>query len=231
MIELYYWPTPNGLKVKLFLEEAQLPYRVRLINLGQGEQLAASFRAISPNGRIPAIVDREPADGGLPLAVFESGAVLWYLAQKSGRFIPAGARERAVTLQWLFWQMAGLGPMAGQSGHFRVYAPQPVPYAIERYTRETGRLYGVLDQRLARCEFIAGDYSIADMACYPWIVPHAAHGQDLGEFPQLRRWFEAIRMRPATVRTYAGVEDVYARTPALSAEARQVLFGSAGSAA
>jgi len=127
--------------------------------------------------------------------------------------------------------MAGLGPMAGQSGHFRVHAPQPVPYAIERYTRETRRLYGVLDERLARCEFIAGDYSIADMACYPWIVPHAAHGQDLGEFPQLRRWFEAIRMRPATVRTYAGVEDVYARRPALSAEARQVLFGSAGSAA
>jgi GST-like protein len=231
MIELYYWPTPNGLKVKLFLEEARLPYRVRLINLGLGEQLAASFRAISPNGRIPAIVDREPADGGLPLPVFESGAILWYLAEKSGRFMPAGARERMVTLQWLFWQMAALGPMAGQNGHFRVYAPQPVPYAIERYTRETQRLYGVLDQRLARCEFIAGDYSIADMACYPWIVPHIAHGQDLGQFTHLRRWFETIRARPATVRTYAGVEDVYARTPALSEEARQVLFGSSGSAA
>jgi GST-like protein len=231
MIELYYWPTPNGLKVKLFLEEAQLPYRVRLVNLGRGEQLAASFRAISPNGRIPAIVDREPADGGLPLPVFESGAILWYLAEKSGCFIPAGARERLVMLQWLFWQMAGLGPMAGQNGHFRVYASQPVPYASERYTRETRRLYGVLDQRLARCEFIAGDYSIADMACYPWIVPHTAHGQDLGQFPHLRRWFETIRARPATVRAYAGVEDVYAHTSALSQEARQVLFGSAGSAA
>jgi GSH-dependent disulfide-bond oxidoreductase len=231
MIELYYWPTPNGLKVKLFLEEAQLPYRVRLINLGQGEQLAPSFRAISPNGRIPAIVDREPGDGGLPLPVFESGAILWYLAEKCGRFIPAGPRERMVTLQWLFWQMAGLGPMAGQNGHFRVYAPQPLPYAIERYTRETQRLYGVLDQRLAQRDFLAGDYSIADMTCYPWIVPHTAHGQDLGQFPHLRRWFEAIRARPATVRTYAAVEDVYARTPALSADARRVLFGSAGSPA
>jgi GSH-dependent disulfide-bond oxidoreductase len=231
MIELYYWPTPNSLKVKLLLEEAQLPYRVRLVNLGQGEQLAASFRAISPNGRVPAIVDREPGDGGLPLPVFESGAILWYLAQKCGRFIPAGPRERTVTLQWLFWQMAGLGPMAGQNGHFRVYAPQPLRYAIERYTRETQRLYGVLDQRLAQCDFLAGAYSIADMACYPWIVPHAAHGQDLGQFPHLRRWFEAIRARPATVRTYAAVEDVYARTPALSADARRVLFGSAGSPA
>jgi GSH-dependent disulfide-bond oxidoreductase len=231
MIELYYWPTPNGLKVKLFLEEAQLPYHVRLINLGQGEQLAASFQAISPNGRIPVIVDREPGDSGLPLPVFESGAILWYLAHKCGRFIPAGARERMVTLQWLFWQMAGLGPMAGQNGHFRVYAPQPLPYAIERCTRETQRLYGVLDQRLAQRDFLAGDYSIADMACYPWIVPHAAHGQDLGQFPHLRRWFEAIRARPATLRAYAGVEDLYARVPALSADARRVLFGPAGSPA
>ena len=227
MIELYHWPTPNGLKVKLFLEEAQLPYRVWLVNLGKGEQFAPAFRAIAPNNRIPAIVDPEPGDGGPPLPVFESGAILWYLAHKTGRFIPAGAREQAVTLQWLFWQMAGLGPMAGQNGHFRLYAPQPLPYAIDRYTRETQRLYGVLDQRLAQRDFLAGEYSIADMACYPWIVPHAAHGQDLGQFPHLRRWFETIRARPATARTYAGVEDVYARTPALSADARRVLFGSA----
>lgn len=230
MIELHYWPTPNGLKVKLLLEEAQLPYRVFLVNLGKGEQLAPAFRAIAPNGRIPAIVDLEPADGAAPLPVFESGAILWYLAEKTGRFVPAGVRQRMVALQWLFWQMGGLGPMAGQNGHFRVYAPQRVPYAIERYTRETHRLYGVLDGRLARHEFIAGEYSVADMACYPWIVPHAAHGQDLDEFPHLRRWYEAIRVRPATLRAYAGVEDVYA--PAvrpLSDEARNVLFGTGGS--
>jgi len=228
MIELYFWPTPNGLKVKLFLEEAQLPYRVILVNLGKGEQFAPSFLAIAPNNRIPAIVDREPAGDAAPLPLFESGAILWYLAEKSGRLLPAGRRERLDALAWLFWQMAGLGPMAGQNGHFRVYAPQPLPYAIERYTRETRRLYGVLDQRLAQREFIAGEYSVADIACYPWIVPHAAHGQDLGDFPHLRRWFETIRARAATVRTYAGVEDVYAPPPQpLSAEARRVLFGSA----
>jgi GSH-dependent disulfide-bond oxidoreductase len=229
MIELYFWPTPNGLKVKLFLEEAQLPYRVILVNLGKGEQFAPTFLAIAPNNRIPAIVDRDPADGAPPLPLFESGAILWYLAEKTGRFLPAGRRGRLEALAWLFWQMAGLGPMAGQNGHFRVYAPQPLAYAIERYTRETHRLYDVLNRRLARREYIAGEYSIADMACYPWIVPHAAHGQDLGDFPHLRRWFETIRARPATVRTYAGVEDVYAPPrQGLSAEARRVLFGSAG---
>jgi len=228
MIELYFWPTPNGLKVKLFLEEAQLAYRVVLVNLGKGEQFAPSFLAIAPNNRIPAIVDREPADGAPPLPLFESGAILWYLAEKTGRFVPRG-RGRLEALTWLFWQMAGLGPMAGQNGHFRVYAPQRIPYAIERYTRETHRLYGVLNQRLARREFIAGEYSIADMACYPWIVPHAAHGQVLDDFQHLRRWFETVRARAATVRTYAGVEDTYAPPPqALSAEARGVLFESAG---
>jgi GSH-dependent disulfide-bond oxidoreductase len=229
VIELYFAPTPNGLKVKLFLEEARLPYRVRLVGLSRGEQFAPSFLAVSPNNRIPAIVDLEPGDGGPPLPVFESGAILWYLADKTQRFLPAGGRERLEALQWLFWQMAGLGPMAGQNGHFRVYAPEPVPYAIERYTRETHRLYGVLNRRLAQQPFVAGEYSIADMACYPWIVPHAGHGQDLGEFPHLRRWFEAIRARPATVRTYEGVEDVYARPPQPpSAEARAVLFGTTG---
>jgi GST-like protein len=230
MIELHYWPTPNGLKVKLLLEEAQLHYRVFLVNLGKGEQFAPSFRAIAPNGRIPAIVDLEPEDRGAPLPVFESGAILWYLAEKTGRFLPARPRERMVALQWLFWQMAGLGPMAGQNGHFRVYAPQRVPYAIERYTRETHRLYGVLNSRLAHREFIAGEYSIADIACYPWIVPHAAHGQDLTDFPHLQRWFEAMRTRPSTVRAYAGVEDVYSATPRpLTEEARNLLFGTGGS--
>ena len=230
VIDFYFWPTPNGLKVKLFLEEAQLPYRVFLVNLGKGEQFAPSFLAIAPNNRIPAIVDREPPDGGPALPLFESGAILWYLAEKTQRFIPAGGRARLLTLQWLFWQMAGLGPMAGQAGHFRVHAPQRVPYAIDRYTRETQRLYGVLDQQLERREFIAGEYSIVDMACYPWIVPHAGHGQDLEEFPHLRRWFESIRTRPAVIATYAGVAGVYTRSPQpLSEEVRSVLFGPARS--
>lgn len=233
MIDFYFWPTPNGLKVKLFLEEAQLPYRVFLVNLGRGEQLAPGFLEVSPNNRIPAIVDRAPPDRGAPLTMFESGAILWYLAEKkTQRFLPPDPRERLVALQWLFWQMAGLGPMAGQNGHFRVYAPQRIPYAIERYTRETQRLYGVLDRRLAQREFIAGEYSIADIACYPWVVPHASHGQDLGQFPHLRRWYETIAARPATQRTYAGVEDVYASRPApLPDEARQVLFGTAAAPA
>ena len=226
MIDFYYWPTPNGLKVKLFLEEAQLPYRVFLVNLGWGEQFAPSFVAIAPNNRIPAIVDREPPDTGPPLPLFESGAILWYLAEKTQRFIPSGGRARLTTLQWLFWQMAGLGPMADQVGHFRVHARERLPYAIDRYTRETQRLYGVLDQRLGQHEFIAGKYSIADMACYPWIVPHAAHGQDLGEFPHLQRWFDSIRTRPATARAYAGVDDDYSNSPqTLPEEIRNVLFG------
>jgi len=227
MIDLYFWPTPNGLKVKLFLEEAGLAYRVLPVDLGAGEQFAPAFLAIAANNRIPAILDHEPADRAAALPLFESGAILWYLAEKTGRFLPSEPRARLASLQWLFWQMAGLGPMAGQNGHFRVYAPHPIAYAIERYTRETRRLYGVLNGQLAEREFIAGDYSIADMACYPWIVPHAAHGQDLGEFPHLQRWFETLRTRPATVRTYAGVADVYApRARPLSDAARGVLFGA-----
>jgi GST-like protein len=211
VIELYYAPTPNGLKVRLFLEEAALAHRVVPVSLSGGEQLRPEFLAIAPNGRIPAIVDRAPAGGGAPLALMESGAILWYLAAKTGRFLPAGERERAEVLQWLFWQMAGLGPMAGQAGYFRVYATERVPFAIERYTKETRRLYGVLDRRLADREFVAGDYSIADMACYPWIVPHAAHGQALEDFPHLARWHAKVGRRPAVRRTYQGVEDVYSR--------------------
>ncbi|HET7371659.1 MAG TPA: glutathione binding-like protein [Gammaproteobacteria bacterium] len=209
MIDLYYAPTPNGLKVRLFLEEAMLLYRVRPVRLSRGEQFSRTFLEIGPNSKIPVIVDHEPADGGAPLPVFESGAILLYLAEKSGQFLPPTVRSRAETLQWLFWQMAGLGPMAGQIGYFNVYAPERVPFAIERYTRETHRLYGVLDRRLADNAFIVGDYSIADMACYPWIVPHAPHGQDLNEFPHLKRWFEEVGARPAVLRTYEGVEDVY----------------------
>ncbi|UXI67737.1 glutathione S-transferase N-terminal domain-containing protein [Tahibacter amnicola] len=227
MIELYYWATPNGQKLRLFLEEAELAYRLVPVNIGKGEQFAPEFLAISPNNRIPALVDHDPADGGEPVSLFESGAMLLYLADKIGQFIPDDFRGRQEVLKWLFWQVGGLGPMAGQMGHFAVYAPEKVPYAIERYQRETARLYGVLDKQLAGREFIAGQYSIADMACYPWIVPHAAHGQDLALFPHLQRWFEAIRARPATQRTYAGSLDPYSsRSDALTDEARRVLFGT-----
>jgi GST-like protein len=224
MIDLYFAATPNGLKVKLFLEEAGLPYRTVPVSLSKGEQFKPDFLAISPNNKIPAIVDHGPASGGEPVTLFESGAILLYLAEKLGRFIPQDIRGRAEVLQWLFWQMAGLGPMAGQIGHFNVYAPEKVPYAIERYTRETARLYGVLDRRLADRPFIAGDFSIADIACYPWIVPYEAHGQDLAAFSHLRRWFETMATRPAVGRTYQDVENVYAPKQALSEAERNALF-------
>jgi GST-like protein len=212
MIDLHASPTPNGLKVRLFLEETGVPYRWVPVSLARGEQFSPAFVAISPNAKIPAIVDHAPADGDGPLPVFESGAILHYLARKTGRGLPGGERARLEAMQWLFWQVSALGPMAGQAGYFRVYAPQPVPAAIERYTRELQRLYGVLDHRLDGRDFIAGaELSIADIACYPWIVPHAAHGQDLAAFPHLARWFRAIGERAATRRVYAGVEDVYAR--------------------
>jgi GST-like protein len=224
MIDLYFAATPNGLKAKLFLEEAQLAYRAIPVSLSKGEQFKPEFLAISPNNKIPAIVDHAPAGGGKPITLFESGAILLYLAEKIGRFIPQDVHGRAEVLQWLFWQMAGLGPMAGQIGHFNVYAPEKVPYAIDRYTRETSRLYGVLDRRLADRPFIAGELSIADIACYPWIVPHETHGQDLGAFPHLKRWFQSMATRPATLRTYEGVENVYAPKQAMSDEERNILF-------
>jgi len=211
MIDFYFAPTPNGLKVRLFLEEAQLPHRSIRVRIGQGEQFRPEFLAISPNNKIPAIVDHAPIDGGAPLSIFESGAILLYLADKIGRFIPADARTRGEVIQWLFWQVSGLGPMSGQIEHFNVHASERVPYAIERYTRELKRLYGVLDRRLEGRAFIAGDYSIADIACYTWIVPHRALGQNLLDFPQIARWFESIRVRPATQRTYEGVEETRAK--------------------
>ncbi|WP_266183842.1 glutathione binding-like protein [Dyella humicola] len=229
MIELYFAATPNGLKLKLFLEEAGLPYFVTPVNIGKGEQFRPEFLAISPNNKIPAIVDHAPAGGGAPVTLFESGAIMLYLAEKAGCLIPADIHGRAEVLQWLFWQMAGLGPMAGQIGHFNVYAPEKVPYAIDRYTRETARLYGVLNQRLVDRAFIAGDLSLADIACYPWIVPHEAHGQTLSDFPHLERWFVAMSQRPATLRTYEGVANVYAaRQRDISDEERRVLFGQVG---
>jgi len=232
MIELYFSSTPNGMKLKLFLEEAGLQYRIVPVSLSKGEQFAAEFLKISPNGKIPAIVDHAPKDGGAPLVMFESGAILLYLAEKIGRFIPSDVRGRAEVLQWLFWQMSGLGPMAGQAGHFKIYAPEPVPYALDRYVREVRRLYGVLDKRLADREFVAGAFSIADVACYPWVVPYRSHGQNLDEFPNLKRWFGAIAARPATIKAYAGIEDAYQTSVShkLSAEERKVLFGQGGPA-
>jgi GSH-dependent disulfide-bond oxidoreductase len=225
MIDLYFWPTPNGLKPKLFLEETGVPYRAVPVNIGKGEQFQAAFLAISPNNRIPALVDHDPPGGGSAVSMFESGAILLYLAEKTGQFLPRELRARIEVLEWLFWQVGGLGPMAGQNGHFKVHAPEKLPYAIERYEKETSRLYGVLNRRLAGREFIAGSYSIADMACYPWIVPHAAHGQDLGQFPDLKRWFERIAARPATIATYQGVAAPYQGSTPMSDEERKVLFG------
>jgi GST-like protein len=191
------------------------------VDIGKGDQFKPDFLKIAPNNRMPAIVDTAPADGGAPISIFESGAILQYLAEKTGKFLPGDVRGRAETMQWLFWQMGGLGPMAGQNGHFNVYAPEKVPYAIERYTKETSRLYGVLNKRLADREFVAGAYSIADMASYPWIVPYENHKQKLEEFPHLKRWFESIRSRPAVVRAYAHQTE---RKP-MTEEERKVLFG------
>ena len=224
MIDLYYWTTPNGHKVTMFLEETGMAHRIVPINIGKGEQFAPDFLKIAPNNRIPAIVDHQPADGGAPLPLFESGAILLYLADKSGRFIAPDLRGRNETIQWLFWQMGGLGPMAGQNHHFTQYAPEPIPYAIERYVKETARLYAVLNKQLADHEFIAGDYSIADMACYPWVVPHARQRQNLDDFPNLKRWFAAIRERPATQRAYALAEELNP-APVVTEEAKKVLFG------
>ena len=224
MIDLYYWTTPNGHKLTMFLEETGLPHRIVPINIGKGEQFAADFLKIAPNNRIPAMVDHAPADGGAPLSLFESGAILLYLADKTGRFIATDLRARNETIQWLFWQMGGLGPMAGQNHHFTQYAPEPVPYAIERYVKETARLYAVLNKQLTDREFIAGDYSIADMACYPWIVPHERQRQNLDDFPNLKRWFGTIRERPATQRAYALAKEINP-APVVSEDAKRILFG------
>ncbi|MBD2596282.1 glutathione S-transferase N-terminal domain-containing protein [Nostoc spongiaeforme FACHB-130] len=223
MIELYYWTTPNGHKITMFLEEAELPYKIVPINIGAGEQFQPDFLKISPNNRIPAIIDHEPADGGAPVSVFESGAILLYLAEKTGKLIPADFRKRVEVLQWLFWQMAGLGPMAGQNHHFSSYAPEKIEYAINRYVNETGRLYAVLNKQLADKEFIAGDYSIADIAAYPWIVPYERQSQKLEDFPNIQRWFETIKARPATIRAYEKAEAF--KNQALDVEkSRNLLF-------
>jgi GST-like protein len=226
MIELYYWTTPNGHKVTMFLEEAETPYRLVPINIGRGEQFASEFLRISPNNRIPAIVDTAPAEGSEPISVFESCAILLYLADKTRKLIPQDLAGRTDVLQWLFWQAAGLGPMAGQNHHFSQYAVDKIPYAIDRYVRETSRLYAVLDKRLADREYIAGRYSIADIACYPWVVPYQRQGQNLDEFPNLKRWFDAIKDRPSTVKAYARTAEINPNpNQAMDEQARKILFG------
>jgi GST-like protein len=224
MIDLHYWPTPNGWKVSIMLEETGLPYRMVPVNIGRGEQFQPAFLAISPNNRMPAIVDDDPPGGGAPLSVFESGAILLYLGDKTGQFLPGDLRGRYEVTQWLMWQMGGLGPMAGQAHHFRQYAPEKIAYGIDRYTKEVNRLYGVLDRRLADRPFLAGEYSIADMAAYPWVVPFKNQGQDLAEFPHLKRWFEAMGERPGVQRGMAVGKDLRSTTP-MDDEAKKVLFG------
>lgn len=225
MIDLYYWPTPNGWKISIMLEECGLPYRFVPVNIGKGEQFSPGFLAISPNNRMPAIVDHAPSGGAAPVAVFESGAILMYLAEKTGQFLPIEVRQRYQTLQWLMWQMGGLGPMAGQNGHFLLYAPEKISYAIERYGKEVDRLYGVLDEQLARTgAYVAGaDYSIADMAIFPWVRTHKAQQIELQKFPHVQRWYDALFKRPAVKRGLDLGKEL--RQPALTDEARQALFG------
>jgi GSH-dependent disulfide-bond oxidoreductase len=226
MIDLYYWTTPNGHKITMFLEEADVPYRILPINISKGEQFDPTFLKYSPNNRIPAIVDHMPPGGGEPISVMESGAILLYLADKEKKFLD---REnlywRKEGIQWLFWQMGGLGPMAGQNHHFSQYAPDKIDYAINRYVNETSRLYGVMNERLKDREYLAGAYSIADMASYPWVVPYEKQGQDLNNFPHLKRWFEAIKARAGTQRAYARAKEVNTQPSVNSAEARRILFG------
>ena len=229
MYDIHFWPTPNGYKILLFAEETGVDYKLLPVNIGKGEQFQPDFLKISPNNRMPAIVDHAPKDGGAPIPVFESGAILLYLAEKHGRFISTDIRIRVATLEWLFWQVGGLGPMAGQSNHFRNYTKEKIEYAIDRYTKEVNRLYGVIDKRLAHNEFLAGkDYSIADMASYPWINPER-QAQNEDDFPHMKRWRAAIRARPATIRSYEKGKAVNPNPPGMTDEQRKVLFNQTAS--
>lgn len=228
MIDLYYWPTPNGHKITIFLEEAGLDYQIIPVNIGTGDQFKPDFLRIAPNNRMPAIVDHDPLDGGESISIFESGAILLYLAEKTGQFLSTDLRDRQSVLQWLFWQMGGLGPMAGQNHHFSQYAPEKIPYAIDRYVKETNRLYCVLERRLEGRDYIAGEYSIADMACYPWIVPHEKQQQKLVDFPHLKQWFEVMQGRSAVIRAYEKGQS-FSKNPVITEESRKILFGQTAS--
>ena len=224
-IDVYYWPTPNGHKITIMLEECGLPYGIKPVNIGKGEQFAPNFLAFSPNNRMPAIIDPD-GPGGKPISVFESGAILQYLGRKTGKFYPGEERARVECEEWLFWQMAGLGPMAGQAHHFRNYAPEKIPYGIDRYTNEVNRLYGVLDKRLAGREWVAGTYTIADMAIYPWVRPYKNQGQDLADFPALEAWYKRMHARPAVAKGVKVGEELRSNyNLATDKDAQAVLFG------
>jgi GST-like protein len=230
MIDLHYWTTPNGHKVTMFLEESGLPYRIIPVNISKGDQFKPEFLAISPNNRIPAIVDHNPKDGGKPISVFESGAILLYLAEKTGMFLPNDSRRKVEVTQWLFWQMGGLGPMAGQNHHFSQYAPEKLPYAIDRYVKETNRLYGVLNKRLEHRAFVAGEYSIADMAAYPWIVPWKRQGQNLDDFRISSVGSRRFGRGPPPCDAYEKADQINTQ-PTVSAESKSVLFGQTAATA
>ena len=226
MIELFTAPTPNGWKISVMLEECGLPYEVRWVNIGKGDQFKPEFLAISPNNRIPAIVDHDPPGGGVPVPLFETGAILLYLAEKAGRFMPADLRGRKAAHEWLFWQVGGLGPMLGQHGHFKLYAPERIAYATDRYRSETLRLYGVLDRQLDRSEHVAGpEYTIADIACFPWVQTYKAQDIDLSQFPHIDRWYRQLKERPALRRGMDVGRRQINRRPQDSAETRKLLFG------
>ena len=224
MIDFYYWTTPNGHKITIFLEEAGIDYNLCPINIGRGDQFETEFLKISPNNRIPAIVDHNPAEGNEPISLFESGAILLYLSDKTGLFNYPDLRGHTNVLQWLMWQMGGLGPMAGQNHHFTQYAPEPIKYAIDRYVNETARLYAVLNKQLGSTDFVAGDdYTIADMACYPWTASHEKQSQDMNDFPNLKRWFEVIKARPATIKAYEIATSINPPAP-MDNQAKALLF-------
>ncbi|BBC24489.1 glutathione binding-like protein [Pseudanabaena sp. ABRG5-3] len=224
MIELYYWPTPNGHKITIFLEEAELEYEIYPIDIRVGDQFKPEFLNISPNNRMPAIIDRHPSDFGDAISVFESGAILQYLAEKTGKFLPTDLRDRINVMQWLFWQTGGLGPMAGQNHHFSQYAPEKIPYAIDRYVKETNRLYGVLNHQLEGKDYITGEYSIADMASYPWVLLHKHQQQNIEDFPNLQAWLQRISDRPAVIRAYECAKP-FANQPTITEESKKILFG------
>lgn len=228
-IDLYYWPTPNGIKAAIMFEETGLPYEVHPINIARGDQFEPEFLKISPNNKIPAIVDPDGPEGR-PFSLFESGAILLYLAEKTDSLQPRTPEARWTAMQWLMFQMGGIGPMLGQAHHFRKYAPEKIPYAIERYTNEAARLYGVLDERLGEAQWLAGDeYSIADIATWPWIRSHKNQGQDLDDFPSVRRWFDEIAARPAVQRGIAVLAEERERgrrDGSFDDKAREILFGN-----
>lgn len=225
MLDLYYWPTPNGCKVTILLHELGVAYNLIPVNITKGDQFKPDFTRISPNRRMPAIVDHAPGDGADPISIFESGAILMYLAEKHARFWPQRTRQKYEVTKWLMWQMSGLGPMCGQAHHFRQYTREPIPYAIDRYTNEVNRLYGVLDERLADREYISGEYSIADIACWPWVKPYKGQGQVLEDFPNLKRWFLTINQRPGAREGWRVGRDWLEGGPVVTEESKALLFG------